>query len=307
VSDDIKDELDVWIHSTHVNKEKIFLPKEEEIVESVVHTDASGFAAGIYIEEHNINFNIPWDQGDAIAGDPIHLKEAFAVWYTVTHYGHLLRHKLVHFYNDNKSVTAAFMYGCSSKALCRIIRLIHEKAEEFNITLKISWVSTHDQLADEASRRIDVREAVIRDGIFEHIEAQLGWTFDLDLFATFGNKRCQRYCSYKREGSAWRRDALTMRDFKDFVIWAFPPQVIVHLVYRRLAYFARKNNWCLLIIEYEVCAPIWVEALKNPNCRKIPLIHIEDPVLFPAKKVGTYGYWKVPERAVIHLLVHGRY
>lgn len=273
-------------------------------METKVFTDASNFAAGIFIESENIEVNIPWAQDDAIARDWIFMKEAWAVLHTMKTYGHLFENKTVHFMNDNRVVERAFYVGSPNPALNRIIREIHELGEKHNTQLLITWVSTADQKADWASRQTDVKEAVVRKEVFQQIQKSLNWEFDLDLFATDTNTVCEKYCSMKREQNAWARDAFVVKDFGELTIWAFPPQVLVCQAFHRLRTHAKKNKWALLIMEYEMVNPIKVEVARRPEYSFHQILE-KDPVLFPAKKKHeVYGYYKVPKETTFWLLIH---
>ena len=116
------------------------------------------------------------------------LKEAYAVYYTLKHYGHLLQDSRVMFLQDNKAVECSFEFGSkNSPALTKYIRMIHEEANKWNVAIEVEWVPTHLQEADEASRTIDSKEAILKTADFAMIEKMLGWKFSLDTFAK-GNK-----------------------------------------------------------------------------------------------------------------------
>ena len=227
------------------------------------------------------------------------------MWYCINTYGHLLEGKLVHFQNDNKVVYNTFFIGGRNPGLNRILRMIHEKAEELRIQLKISWVSTDDQLADLASRTIDVKEAIFRTDHFRDLQASLGIQFTLDVFATSNNKKCCDFVSLRKEEKAWARDFFMISNFEDHVLWVFPPQTILLQVFQRLRKVARNNTWALVILEYELISPIWVETRENSIFSRFELEKLGEPILFPSKDFDDeLGFWKVPKKAKCSLLVH---
>ena len=227
------------------------------------------------------------------------------MFYCLDTYGHLLKGKLIHFQNDNKAVYNTFLVGGRNQGLNRLLRMIHRRAEELNVQLKISWVATDKQLADLASRTVDIKESIFRAAHFRELQASLGIQFTLDAFATGNNKKCDAYISLRREEGAWAQDFFMVQNFKDQVIWAFPPQVMLLQVFQRLMKVARNNIWALVILEYEMTSPIWVEARKSKSFSRFDLEKLGDPILFPSKVMDeALGFWKIPKKARCHLLVH---
>ena len=95
------------------------------------------------------------------------------------------------------------------------------------------------------------------------------------------------------------------KDFRNEVIWAFPPQVVLLQTFQRLVKFAKGNVWALVILEYEMTSPIWVEARKSKNFTRFELDKLGNPILFPTKVFDEeLGYWKVPKKAKCSLLLH---
>lgn len=61
----------------------------------------------------------------------------------------------------------------------------------------------------------------------------------------------------------------------------------------------------MVILDFEILNPIWVEVADDPHSTKISLKQYSDPVLFPSDtQHEKYDYWKVPGKATISLLVH---
>jgi hypothetical protein len=305
MTQDLKEELGLWIDSKVIARERSWLKSDVVSFETAVYTDASSFAAGIFIDSLNLEVYVPWGEQDAVARDCIFIKEAWAVLYCIETYGHLMRDKTIHFYNDNQVVKYAFHVGSPNQALNRIIRKIHEKATELNAELLVTWVPTDAQLADEASRTVDVKESLFKKSVFEQLQITLGISFTLDALATRNNSKCKKFISLRREEGAWARDFFSVENFSTEIIWAFPPQVLVLQTYQRLRKFAENNTWGLVILEYEMYSPIWFDALKNPNFEKFDLNNLNEPILFPSKVFDDeIGYWIAPKKARCMLLLH---
>ncbi|CAG5101477.1 Oidioi.mRNA.OKI2018_I69.YSR.g17127.t1.cds [Oikopleura dioica] len=83
---------------------------------------------------------------------------------------------------------------------------IHEAAELHNIDLRVDYVNTKEQLADEPSRTFDFNGKEITDEAFDEISRAWPQKFTLDAFATKENARTERYISRFHDDQAWASD-----------------------------------------------------------------------------------------------------
>ena len=113
----------------------------------------------------------------------------------------------------------------------------------------------------------------------------------------------KNFISIRHVEGAWATDFLSQQHLANHVVWVFPPKVIALVTFQTLLRIARKNFWCLIILDYETLSPIWSEVSHNKNFEIIEEIK-NDPVLFPAKHKGPHGYWKVPKKAKISAIIH---
>lgn len=65
----------------------------------------------------------------------------------------------------------------------------------------------------------------------------------------------------------------------------------------------KKAKWSLAILEYEIKSMLRSECANTSSLTWIEMTGM--PILFPSDKYDpVLGYWKVPERASLSLLVH---
>jgi len=306
VDQEIKDEINAWVNGPYVATSRSWLKEgivPLEITE--IFTDASNYAAGITIENSDLDVSIAFEEGDELSGQPIHLKEAYAVLYTLRNYGKKFRNRKILFQNDNKAVTTTFEVGCQDPRLTRFIRQIQEEAFKHNISLVCDWCSTKDQKADGASRRIDIREAIFRRQAFNDLSTKLNLEFTLDAMAMPNNAKCKAFVSRQQMDLAWNSEFFSIRDFKEHVIWVFPPKACTVTAFHWLQQHAKKNVWALVLVEYESISSIWPEIVKKPEFKVITDLG-KDPILFPCKRWAKkfQGYWKAPLMMTVSILVH---
>jgi hypothetical protein len=305
VTDELKEELTVWIECRYIARERTWIRhgiSTAHITE--ISTDASNFACGLVIDDLGLKETVYWKENGEIAKGDIFLKEAFAIWYVLRTYGQKLQNRRVHFYNDNQSVCHTFEVGSTKKSVTTVIREIHQTAIRFNIQLDISWVPSEEQAADEASRTVDVKEAIFRQVNFEALEKKLKVKFTLDAMATRQNTKCENFISLRQVNNSWNTDFLVQKHLSSHKIWVYPPKVVTLVVFQHLQRIAKKNFWCLVLVDYETLGPVWSEIYDNKNLQVISNLG-QDPILFPSKtRHEKYGYWKVPKKAQVSVVVH---
>ena len=185
-----------------------------------------------------------------------------------------------------------------------LIKEIHMFALKYNMSLDIEWVPTLEQKADEASRLEDVREAIFCNEAFQKLQEQIKVEFTLDVFASEANKKTEKFVTRQRTPLAWAMDFFTVKSFDDHVIWAYPPKPLTVPAFASLQQAARKNTWCLVVVEFEAVSPIWPEIKGSPYFEKIEWTAAECPIRYPSKELGEQGYWRIPQRAKVTVLVH---
>lgn len=88
-------------------------------------------------------------------------------------------------------------------------------------------------IADRESRRSDTdTEWSLSDHAFDFIFDKWG-PFDIDLFASLLNAKCDRYISWVPDPGSLAVDAFTL-SWKEFYFYAFPPFILIPRVLRKI-------------------------------------------------------------------------
>lgn len=103
---------------------------------------------------------------------------------TLEWYGNKLQQKRVTFLCDNDSVVQGAMNGSKDPRMNEQLIRIWAIAQKKEIDMKIEWVSTKLQKADEPSRTIDAREQRLTKSGFEYLQSHLKKRLEVDVAAT---------------------------------------------------------------------------------------------------------------------------
>ena len=188
------EELAIW-KDLRLVKLKRFWSKEPPVdikVDINIYSDASNFAAGgsywsadqkdrLFEDDEYFVFEKEW------AKAPIHVKEILALLWTLQAKADKLQNRTVTAWCDNKAVCLCFSHhGGHDLTLSRIMKQMVELCHFHNITLRVEWICTEEQRADEPSRQIRLSESKLRPE-WRKILCQY---FDpnIDLFASGTNK-----------------------------------------------------------------------------------------------------------------------
>ena len=178
----VREEWKIWLNFEASGLKRNWARASRQDAGIVIYTDASGYAGAIVIEEWNISEKFAWDEN--VAECHICIKEALAVKYALEWYADKLADKRCTFMVDNSSVVDGAKSGSKDLEMNRILVRIWETALKFNIDVKLEWVSTKKQKADEPSRTIDTREQKLTSEGFAYLQAHLQKPLDVDVAAT---------------------------------------------------------------------------------------------------------------------------
>jgi len=105
----------------------------------------------------------------------------------------------------------------------KLARAIWDFCEKRRIWLFASYISSAENYeADFESRRSDFHsEWELSDEAFLSLTNRFGKPIT-DLFATYVNRKCKQFCSWRPDPLAWRIDAFTV-DWSKLTFYAFPP------------------------------------------------------------------------------------
>ncbi|CBY07384.1 unnamed protein product [Oikopleura dioica] len=178
----VKAEWKTWLNFENSGLKRCWKQQDRQNAGIIIYTDASNHAGAIVVEEWNISEKFAWDE--EYASDHICIKEAVAVKYALEWYAKRLENKKVTFLVDNSSVVEGAVSGSKDLKMNRILVRIWETALKFNMDLKLEWVSTTLQKADEPSRTIDTREQRLTEAGFAYLQAHLQEKLEVDVAAT---------------------------------------------------------------------------------------------------------------------------
>jgi len=103
-----------------------------------------------------------------------------------------------------------------------------------NIYLFASYIASIDNtIADRESRSTNINsEWSLSEQAFNLVEKKFG-PFDIDLFASAINTKCDLYVSWLPDPASWAIDAFTL-SWNSFYFYAFPPFILVIRALRKI-------------------------------------------------------------------------
>lgn len=223
LSEYARNDLSWWLH----NAENPGAPIKIDQPDELLFTDASMQGYGVYLQGTSVGQR--WSSEDkASYGDNINCLELKAVEYALKSYRLELSGKSILLRIDNTTAVSYInMMGGTHSAKCNdIARDIWSYAIDHNMYLSAAHIAGTDNVhADHASRNFvnpDI-ELHILDNEFNRICRQFHVTPEVDLFASYANKKVRKYVSWKPDPGAYVVDAFSM-DWNIFTsVYLFPP------------------------------------------------------------------------------------
>ncbi|CBY11034.1 unnamed protein product [Oikopleura dioica] len=266
----------------------------------LIYTDASKHAGAIVIEKWKLSEKFAWEED--LAEAHIGIKEAAAIRMALEWYGKNLARKRVTFLCDNNSVVQGAMNGSKDPNMNKQLVRIWTLAQKRRIDMKVEWVSTKLQKADDPSRIIDTREQKLTNEGFAYLQSHLQKPFEIDVAATEINRKCAIFIARKMSQNAFGADFLSFPIHKLLgrPLYAFPPRKIALAYYKRLLQIAAP--WALIVTSYEAESPI-VTLARERGLRLISLPN--DCILTPTKNQSEHGFWQIADNiAEIHAIIN---
>ena len=186
ISEEVRNEWKLWIDLEKEGLSRNWKRLDREDAGTIIFTDASNHAGGIVIEEWNLEEKFAWNE--ETADKHICIKEALAIQYTLEWFGTKLSDKKVTIMCDNESVVLGAVSGSKDPEMNKILVRIWSLALKYSIKLKVEWVSTTQQKADDPSRIIDTREQRISDNGFAYLKSRLRKQLEVDVAATVSQR-----------------------------------------------------------------------------------------------------------------------
>ena len=268
-----------WSEQKYVETSKQWKPLPLSHLEvKNVYTDSSSFAGGACIvkneSEQEQVFNIHWSNFHA--NWAIHLKEALIILKALDRYKNTLKNKSIILFTDNMACYHGYKFGCSDQLLNDMILEMYHKCHDIGSTMKLEFVPTKEQLADEPSRVLDKKEEIFSVTLFEGLKAWLDWEFDWDCMATSENTLCSKFISKTYGDNADLVNFLTVTKLKG-TLWVFPPMGMAKQVATHCLNYFQNNNWCLVFHRFQEWSPAMSILIRDENIRFVRLSTKSNP------------------------------
>lgn len=226
-------------------------------------TDASLFRWGAIIE-NDLRLGDFFSDNDT---RPIHLKEAEALYQTLSAIRQDLENHRVGAYVDNQAVVAAWEgEGCRCSELTKFVKMIFEITREKNIDLKVHYISTISNPADTESRKLSLQDCKLSPKSWEFVQTEFG-PHSVDLMALDSNVMLDREDKPLRHFTPYplaQSDGVNMfaqnisRELSPYV---FPPFCLIAPVLKFLQ--EQKPHSCTLVYPYLTPLPSWWPILQS--------------------------------------------
>lgn len=146
--------------------------------------------------------------------------------------------------------------------LNKITREIWQWCETRNIYVFASYInSKENKEADTLSRKsFQDTEWELADYAFEKLTRTFG-NFEVDLFASRCNAKCETYVTWKIDPDAWAVDAFTV-SWKNLNFYAFPPFILILKVLRKII---TDQSEGVVVVPYWPSQP-WFPLFKKLVC-----------------------------------------
>lgn len=228
VSNNIKKELAWWIR----NIPEIKNPIRISSFKLEIFSDASLTGWGASCDKEKAHGW--WDSTEKM--EHINLLELKAVFNSLKCFAKDCRscHILLRVDNTTAISYVNRMGGIQYEKLNSLARQIWQWCEERDIWVFASYIKSKENvIADKESRILAPEtEWELNDKFFHLILNSFGF-FDIDLFATNANKKCERFVSWYRDPESIAIDAFTI-SWSNYYFYAFPPFSLVLRVLRKI-------------------------------------------------------------------------
>ena len=315
LTEKLRSELSEWIKLDHLQMKHKWVNFDmlENPPNRVTFTDASSFSAAAVIfdgENQAWHFQQMFEEKDQPKG--IFYKEALAILWMLEEFESELKNKLILHFCDNESVCAAFSnLGSKVDILNDVITKIYQKLHDMGSTMKVFWISTHYQLADDKSRQVGWNEEYLPQCFFHRLCRTQKFFPKVDAMATKANSKCPKYITLGKDFS----DRCLAFDFfsyppsklESIPFYIFPPKNVFPLVAAHLWKFYMKHEWMLVFHSFGDFPSCVAPFLKHKNILKLELESAF--TIVPAEKkllVGEEVHWGFRNRkpAKTFVLIH---
>ena len=259
ITDRLRREWEEWQHSTILQVSRCWMtPKEQKIPVFFLHTDASLSAWGAVLYHGNVLIEeIALPFSEQLSDWTIVQKEMLAIYYALVHFARYLVDTYIIEYCDNQQACWSFVNDGSgqervNELLVKIYRVLFLLKSE----IKVVWVPTHLQIADEPSRCIDLNEEFIPKPHFEIIRRLTPFHLTVDAMASIANFKCDKFIV--RKHLKIPHQGIISFDFlhtpakmlQNENLYIFPPKVALEKVIRHLELEFKHTNFVLVFHQF---------------------------------------------------------
>ena len=182
MKNDLREEIEHW---RFLDDWEGFVPwRSEKHLQVEIPTDASLFRWGAVVGSSSETLEDFFSQGDT---RPIHIKEADALFNTLTILESSLRDRRVDARVDNKAFVAAWEgQGCRCAELNNYTKSMFELTQRANIDLKLYYIPSECNPADKESRKLSLQDCMLSSNSWGVVEEKFG-PHTIDLMALDSN------------------------------------------------------------------------------------------------------------------------
>lgn len=242
ISSDIKNELQWWLKQVNCAKQSILQPNYKV----TIFSDASRSGWGAY--SNRIATKGFWEKREQ--AEHINTLELRAAFYGLKSFAKDLKNCHILLKIDNKTAISVInkMGSVKYKKLNNQARQLWQWCEDRRIFVFATYINTLENvIADKNSRIKNVdTEYSLNNEIFLDVTKKLGVP-EIDLFASYLNKKCKRFASRFPDPESEFVDAFT-KNWKNLKAYIFPP---FSLLPKILSKIENDQAECLVVF------PIW--------------------------------------------------
>lgn len=152
--------------------------------------------------------------------------------------------------------------------MSKLSKDIWQWCEARNLWNFASYISSRENKDADAESTVTQGETEreLADWAYRKVDSSFG-RFDIDLFASNVNSKCERFISWHRDPEAWAVDAFTM-SWSGLYFYAFPPFAIILRSIRRI--ISEKAEGVMIV-------PFWPTQSWYPLFQKLL---VSEPISF---------------------------
>ncbi len=278
---EVRREIQFWFDNiSNLNGKDI---SENYDVKNVIFSDASEKAfAGYIVNMQGYEAHGNWSAQEAVMSST--WRELKAVQLVMESFCDNIKASTIQWCTDCKNVVNIIEKGSRKQHLNDISMRIYQSCVKYNINIIMKWIPrTENERADYLSNLLDVDDWGVTEEFFQKMDILFG-KHDVDRFATFYNKKCDRYNSLFWNPQMKALNAFT-QDWSKDNNWIVPPVNLVLSVIKKIESMSHiratlvvpswrsYDFWPVLMkaslgivktLEYKACNVL--RHYKNENC-----------------------------------------